>query len=100
MLRSLFLENEIDGQNQEHEGDGMVPAERFGFEKEQGEESENAERDDLLDDFELEEREWASVFPESDPVGRNQQNVFEEGDTPAEQDHAELRQIVEPFLSL
>lgn len=39
----LFPENEIDGQNQERESEGVVPAERFGFEKGQCEHGEDAQ---------------------------------------------------------
>ena len=46
----------------------MVPAERLGFEKSQGEYGEHGERNHLLNNFQLEKREGPSVPLKPDPV--------------------------------
>ena len=51
----LFFEHEVDGEDEEDEGDDVVGSEGFGFEEEEGEGGEDGEGDDFLDDFELEE---------------------------------------------
>lgn len=59
----------------------MVPVKALA-EVVDGEDSEDAEGDDLLDDFELGGRESASA----DAVGGDLQTVLEEGYAPADQD--------------
>ena len=59
---------------------------------------EHGERNHLLNNFQLEKREGPSVPLKPDPVGRHQEDVFEKRDAPAEHDHQQLGQRVEPTL--
>jgi len=76
------VEHEEGSADEAAEGHGVIPVEPF-TEIVDGEDSEDAESDDLLDDFELGGRESAGA----DAVGGNLQAVFEEGDAPADEDN-------------
>ena len=67
---SLFFEHEIDRQHEEKGPEQVVEPERFGFEKQGGENGEDEQCDDLLDHFELQEAERASGTFEADAVRR------------------------------
>jgi PLP dependent protein len=69
---------------------GVVPAQMFA-EVEEGEDGEDDERNDLLDDLELDGREAVGA----DAVGRHLEAVFEEGDAPADQDDLPQRFLAE-----
>ena len=75
------MEHEEGSADQAAEGYGVVPVKALS-EVVNGEDSEDAERDDLLDDFELGWREGAGT----DAVGGNLQAVLEEGDAPTDED--------------
>ena len=62
----------------------MVPSKVCVLEENHREEDEDYERDNLLHDFQLDEREGASVAVKSDAVGGNLQAIFNEGDAPGE----------------
>ena len=59
---------------------------RLALEEQRGEHSEDDERDDLLDDLELHERERSSVADETDAVRRNLARILEERDAPRKED--------------
>ncbi len=59
------------------------------MEVEEGEDSEDRQRNDLLDDFELEKGELAVA----DAVGWDLEAVFEEGDEPADDDDGQQRGV-------
>lgn len=84
--RGLFPEDEIDGQNQADETRQVVPPQGVRFHEDDGEDREDQQGDDLLDHFELPDREGASQLGAADAVGRDLETVFEQGDPPAEQD--------------
>ena len=69
----------------------MVPAESLGTENQNGENRKHEQGDDLLYDFELDEREGSSVLDEPQPVGRHLKTVFEKGDSPTGQNDEEER---------
>ena len=75
------MEHEEGSADEAAEGYGVVPMEPFS-EVIYGEDSEDAEGDDLLDDFELGGREGGGT----DAVGGDLQAVLEEGDAPADKD--------------
>ena len=62
----------------------MVPLEWVALDKEDGEECEYHQRDNLLDNFELPECEWAAELLTTEAVGRNLEAVLKESDTPAD----------------
>ena len=64
----------------------MVPVQRLALEEQGRENSEDDERDDLLDDLELHQRERPAVAREADAVGRNLAGILEERDAPRQED--------------
>ena len=60
----------------------MIPMELFALEHQNGDDSKDRESDDLLNDFELKERERASAFTKSNSVGGNHEDIFNQGDSP------------------
>ena len=75
------MEHEEGSSDEAAEGYGVVPVELFA-EVIDGEDSEDAQGDDLLDDFKLGGREGGGT----DAVGGDLQAVLEEGDAPADED--------------
>ncbi len=73
----------------------MVPAQGVGFHEDQREDGEHRERHDLLNDFQLPDRERAPEFGASDAVGRDLETVFEQRDAPAQQDDGEKPEAFE-----
>ena len=73
----------------------MVPAQRVGFHEDQREDGEHRERHDLLNDFQLPDRERTAEFGASDAVGRDLKAVFEQRDSPAQQDDGEYPESFE-----
>ena len=76
-----LVEHEKGSGDEAAEGYGVVPAELVA-EVEDGEDSEDGERDDFLHDLELIGREGARA----DAVGGDLEAVLEEGDRPADDD--------------
>ena len=81
-----FHEDEVHGQDEADERRQMVPVQRLALEEQSGEDGEDDERDDFLDDFELHQREGASVAGKADAVGRNLAGILKESDAPREKD--------------
>lgn len=69
-------EGKVDGENQQCEGYEVVPMERFAAEAGDREDGEDGERDDFLNDFQLNEREWPAVAYKSEAVGWHLARVF------------------------
>ena len=91
IVLSLLQKNEENRQNQTSEGGEVVPLEGFALEKEHHDDRENGQRDDLLDDLQLEQRVRAAVAREADPVGRNGEAILEESDAPGEENDGDQR---------
>ena len=87
----LLQKNKENRQNQAREGGEVVPLEAFALEKEHHDGRKNGERDDLLDDLELEQRVGSAVAREADPVGRHGEAILEESDAPGEENHGDQR---------
>lgn len=96
----LLLENEIHRQNQQAEADDVVVGEGLVFEENEHEDSEDGERKELLDDFELPEVEGTAIVDEPDAVGRHHETVLDQRDAPAEEDDQRQRQFAEPSSAL
>ena len=69
----------------------MVPLEVLALEEEVHDDREDGQGNDLLQDLELHQAEGAAVAAEADAVGRHGQAIFEEGDSPGEQDDEDQR---------
>ena len=92
----LFAEDEVDGHDQTDEAGQMVPAQGVGLHEDQREDREDRQRDDLLDDLQLPDRERTSEFGRAEPVGRHLETILEEGDSPAHQDDQHQAEALEP----
>lgn len=64
----------------------MVPAQRVALDEEHCKECEYDKRDDLLDNLELPEREWATKLGTTDAVSWHLEAVLEQGNTPTDED--------------
>ena len=62
----------------------MIPLQRITLDKEHRKEGEDDQRDNLLNDFELPQRERASKLMAADAVSRHLKAVLEECNTPAD----------------
>ena len=74
----------------------MVPFKRFSFEGNGAENNKNNQRDDLLNNFQLDQAERATIVAETDAVGRNLKTIFKECQEPAEKDNTQQRKMFEP----
>ena len=92
-LSTLFHENEIDREYQTDGGGKVIPLQRFVVKGYRGKEREYGERDNLLYDFELDERERTAVSAKTDAVGGHLKTVLEKGDAPTEQNDRPQRPI-------
>ena len=75
-------EGEVDGGDEEEEGDEVVPADGFAFEDDGHDDGEDGECDCFLDDFQLHEGEGAAVAGVADAVGGHHEGVFGQGEEP------------------
>ena len=78
----VFPEGEDDGEQDETETDEVVPADGFALEDGGDDDGEDRQRDALGQDFELHQREGATVDLAADAVGGNHKTVLEEGHAP------------------
>jgi hypothetical protein len=74
----------------------MVHPQCLSFEKQNCEYGENKEIGYFLDHFQFNQRKRSTQFPVPDPVGRNLEKIFEQGDPPTHQDNAEKSEILKP----
>ena len=81
-ISNLLHKHEIDGGDDAEESGCVVPVEALVLEHHVGDDGEDEERDALLYDLQLYEREGSSVAFKADAVGRHLTAVFEEGDEP------------------
>ena len=72
----------------------MVPVEGLSLEQEVGDDGKYRQRNDFLNDLELDERERTAVLREAHPVGGHHKRVFKEGDSPGKEDDADERPVV------
>lgn len=75
----------------------MIEAQRLALEEENREDGEDSERDDLLNDFELDEAERAPIANIANAVGRDLAAIFEKRHAPTDEDDGEERQVGAPL---
>lgn len=92
----LFLEHQPDGGYEQNERQGVIPPEAFGLEKQRAEQHKNHQSNDLLNDFQLHERERSAVFLKPDAVCRHLKTIFEECDAPAKKNDTDEGQGMKP----
>ena len=78
----LFHEYQVDGTDDEEEGQYMVPMNVLSLKENVGNNSEDTERDAFLNHLELNEVERSAVADEAQPVGRHLAAVLQEGNAP------------------
>lgn len=86
MGEGLVFKGEIDGADEEEEGDHVVPAEVGVLEENEGKDDEDYQCDNFLHHFELDKREGTAVAIEADAVCGNLEAIFNESDAPGEED--------------
>lgn len=90
----LSFEGEEHRGDQQHERNDVVNTKCLGAENKQREHSENQQRNNLLNDLELDQRERSSRARKPDAVGRNLNAVLEKRDAPTDYDHGDKGQMV------
>lgn len=75
----------------------MIPVQAFAFEQERSEHGEDYQSNYFLQDFELNQGERPAVALESNPVGRDLESIFKQGDSPRKQDNREQRPVGTDF---
>lgn len=96
-MNTSLLENEIHGQHQEHETYQVIHSERFVLEKQERENNKDRERDHFLDHLQLHQGKRPAVLLEADAVCRHLQQIFEQGDAPADEDDADESKALAPL---
>ena len=89
----LLQEREEDCADDQHEGHDVVPLECFSAEHGDSHGGEHRDGNGLLDDLQLHEAEGPAVDAAPDVVGGNHEEVFDEGDTPAGENHEDQRPV-------
>lgn len=79
-LPILLHKDEIDGANDEQEGQNMVPMQVVALKHNVRDDGENGQRNTFLNDFQLHERERTAVVDEAEAVGGHLAAIFEKGD--------------------
>ena len=93
----LFEEGEEDGDDQEDEGDKVVPVQGLGLEAEGQDEREHYQRDALLNHLKLNQIERAAGNIGSDAVGRNHNAILKESQSPRGQNNKNKRPVCTDF---
>ena len=86
LVANLFFEDEVDGQNKAGEAHKVVPFKTLVHE-DNHKEGEHRERDNLLDNLQLPDREWATILCTSQAVCRDHKAVLKERYKPTDGDN-------------
>ncbi len=95
--QALILGQEIDRQDEKRKADEMVEAQGLALEEEDREDGEHRERDDLLNDFELDEAEGAAIANVANAIGWDLAAIFKKSHTPTDEYDGEQRQVSAPL---
>ena len=87
----LLHKHEHNSQNDEQETNRVVPLKMLALKHEGDNDRKDYQRDNLLNDLQLEEREGSSVYVRPDTIGRHQEAVFKECYSPRGNDDKEKR---------
>ena len=90
----LLHKDEIDGANDEQEGQNVVPMQVVALKHNVRDDGENGQRNTFLNDFQLHERERTAVVDEAETVGRHLAAILEKGDGPREANDGNQRPVV------
>ncbi len=75
----------------------MIPLQRFILKKENRKDHEDEKRNGFLDNLELNEGERSTMFFVPNSIGRDLQDVLEQGNPPTNEDDAHEPQVLTPF---
>ena len=87
--RLLFLEHEVDGQDEEDKTDQVIESELLRLEDRKAENHKDSKCNHLLNHLQLHQREWSAGTDESHSVCRYLKAVLEESDYPADGYHSD-----------
>jgi len=90
---SSFHKDEVNRTYNQQERKDMIPMEVLPLEQYVGYNGKHTKADTFLNDFQLNERKWASVFLKADTVGRNLTTILEKGYPPRKSDDAYQRPL-------
>ena len=80
----LLPKYKVDCQDKAGEACEVVPAQWVTLDKQHGKECKDNQRDNLLDNLQLPEGEWASELCATNAVGRHLEAVLKQCDAPAD----------------
>ena len=89
IFSELLFKDKVDGQYQKYESQQVVPPESLCFKKDQSENRKYGQRDHLLNHLELKKRKRTAIASESDAIGRDLKHIFEQSNTPTQQNNSE-----------
>jgi hypothetical protein len=96
----LFQEHEEHRSNEASEGYKVIPLQRLALEEDDGEECKDGDRDNLLNNLELHQRERTAIAHEADAVGWHLTGILKERQEPADEDNDVERGVVRDELHL
>ena len=83
-MLELLAEDEVNSSNKTRKARKVVPLEWVALDEENGKERKDYQRDNLLDNLQLPECEWAAKLRTTNTVGRYLEAVLKKRDTPAD----------------
>ena len=78
----LLHKNKVDSSNKTYKSGQMIPMQLLSLEHDICDDSENNQRHDLLNDFQLHKRERSAIALETNFIGRHLHAIFKEGYDP------------------
>ena len=90
----LLHEHEVDSANDEQECQDVVPMQVVALKHDVGDDGKDCQRNALLNDFQLDEREGTAVADESHAVGRYLAAILQEGNAPRKHDDTQQGPVV------
>ena len=91
MIGRLLHKDKVNGHNQAGKGGKVVPLQTLATEEDGGEECEDYQRDNLLHNLQLHQREGTSVAEEAYAVSGNLTRILGQSDTPRKDYHQPQR---------
>ena len=91
---ALFLENKIDRQNQKTKPNEMIEPKSLGLEENQRENHKYDQRNDFLNDFELNQRKRSAMLARADAIGWHLKAIFKKSNAPTHQNKGKKSRIL------
>ena len=90
----LLHKHQVDGADDEEEGQDVVPVQVCALEHDVGDDAEHGQRYALLYDLQLNEVEGTAILDKAQSVGRHLTAVFKKGDAPRKCDDTDEGPVV------